>query len=122
MAPLPGRLGGPWEALLESGPRGMPQVGLLAPMAEAVNEVVARLTGPNEIRRARLHPLMVLLALLAYRQGHGSRGSLTWTPVPQIIDAPDEALCVPDRLEPRRSPGRAPGLAGAPGGSRWCCR
>ena len=68
---------GVWEALLEPGTRGMPQVGLLAPMAEAVQTVVTPLTDPFEIRRDRLHPPKILVAIMTYRQSHEVHGKLT---------------------------------------------
>jgi 60 kDa SS-A/Ro ribonucleoprotein len=34
----------------------------------------------------------VLFALNTYKEGHGFRGSLTWTPVSRIVDALDEAF------------------------------
>jgi 60 kDa SS-A/Ro ribonucleoprotein len=34
----------------------------------------------------------VLAALLAYKAGHGQKGSLSWTPVPQIVDALNDAF------------------------------
>ena len=40
----------------------------------------------------RIHPIAVLSALLTYRSGKGARGSNTWTPVPQVVDALDKAF------------------------------
>jgi len=57
-----------------------------------VNDVVARLTNKKAIARARIHPLSVLVALKIYEQGHGMRGNLEWAPVPQIIDALNDAF------------------------------
>lgn len=70
----------------------MTAVGLLAPMSEAVNLVVSKLSDPEALKRARLHPIKVLAALLTYQQGHGVKGSLTWSPVQQIVDALDAAF------------------------------
>lgn len=68
-------------------------LGVLKPLSIAsASRVVARLTDPAEIKRARLHPLKVLDALETYRSGHGLRGKLTWTPVPQIVDALDKCF------------------------------
>lgn len=66
--------------------------GTLAPMSGAVQRVVDRLGDAEQIRRARLHPIAVLSALVTYRGGRGVRGRLTWDPVPAIVDALDAAF------------------------------
>jgi 60 kDa SS-A/Ro ribonucleoprotein len=89
-----------WEALLESMPLTamvrnlgkMSAVGLLKPMSAAVRKVVVSLGNEEWIRKARVHPVALLMALKTYAQGHGEKGSLTWTPVPQVIDALDDAF------------------------------
>jgi 60 kDa SS-A/Ro ribonucleoprotein len=89
-----------WEALLESMPLGalirnlgvMSRIGMLAPGTEATPTVVGRLGDRDAIRRARVHPLAVLVALKTYAQGAGFRGDARWTPVPQIVDALDGAF------------------------------
>lgn len=93
-----------WEALLHNGGRGMPlwglvrslnkmtAVGLLGPLAEANKKVVELLGDVEAMRRQRFHPLRALVGGRTYAQGHGIRGSLTWTPVPQIVDALDAAF------------------------------
>jgi 60 kDa SS-A/Ro ribonucleoprotein len=89
-----------WAALLERMPMTamvrslakMTAVGLLAPMSEAVAHVVRELGNEERIRRSRLHPIALLSAQRVYAQGHGERGSLTWAPVSQIIDALDAAF------------------------------
>lgn len=89
-----------WEALLEKMPPEamvrnlgkMTSIGLVAPMSEAAATVVARLRDMDRIRKARLHPMAILLALRTYQQGHGMRGKLTWKPVPQVVDALDQAF------------------------------
>jgi 60 kDa SS-A/Ro ribonucleoprotein len=86
-----------WHALLDGMPLTalirnlgvMTKTGLLVPGSEATRTVVARLGDREAIRRARVHPLAVLAALKTYAQGAGMRGSNTWTPVPQVIDALD---------------------------------
>ncbi|WP_425310160.1 TROVE domain-containing protein [Ammonicoccus fulvus] len=88
-----------WDALLA---QGMPMtallrqlgrltsLGVLAPGSRNLSAVVAQLTDAERIRKARVHPLQVLIALRTYASGHGLRGSLTWRPVQQLIDALDE--------------------------------
>lgn len=89
-----------WEALLEHMPmtamvrnlNKMTAVGLLKPMGDATKKVVANLADVNAIRRARVHPLAMLIALTTYQQGHGDKGSLTWSPLREVVDALDNAF------------------------------
>lgn len=96
------RLGEPatWDALLDHMPTGalvrnlarMTANGLLAPMSDAERRVLAHLADAERIMSSKLHPVAVLSALLTYKQGHGERGKLTWTPCPRVIDALDAAF------------------------------
>jgi 60 kDa SS-A/Ro ribonucleoprotein len=89
-----------WEALLERMPLAamirnlgvMSKVGLLVPMSRAVGLVTSRLARRDVLRAARVHPMAVLAALKTYAQGKGMRGSGSWTPVPQVVDALDAAF------------------------------
>lgn len=88
-----------WRALLA---KGMPMTALLrqlnrltrlcvlSPSAPELDRVVARLTDPEAVRRARIHPLQVLMAQRTYAAGRGLRGSMTWDPIPRLVDALDE--------------------------------
>lgn len=98
-----------WEALLEKMPLTamirtlgrMGSVGLLAPLSDASKLVVSRLGDREALRGARVHPIQVLSAMLTYGAGHGVKGSLTWTTVPQVMDALNEAFYVAfDLVEP----------------------
>jgi 60 kDa SS-A/Ro ribonucleoprotein len=83
-----------WRALLRRMPPGallrslakLTAVGVLRPFAEEVEQVREVLGNAERIRRARLHPLAILLALRTYAEGKGDKGSLVWEPVPQIVD------------------------------------
>ncbi len=89
-----------WDALLESMPltamvrnlATMTRVGLLTPGSAAAKRVEWTLGDADRIRKARLHPMALLLALKTYASGHGLKGSGTWTPVPAIVDACDAAF------------------------------
>lgn len=89
-----------WEALLENMPMTamirnlgkMTNVGLLKPMSLASNKVINSLKDEIILKKARIHPLNILVALKTYQQGRGIKGSLTWNPVTQIIDALDSAF------------------------------
>jgi len=89
-----------WAALLESMPPTallrnlgrLTSLGVVKPFSEGLKRAVATLTSPERLSKARVHPMAVLLAGRIYGQGHGVRGSLTWTPVQQINDALEEAF------------------------------
>jgi len=65
---------------------------LLAPHDVGVNEIERRITDPDALRRARIHPIAVLAAMLTYKQGRGMRGKLSWTPVTRLVDALDASF------------------------------
>ena len=90
-----------WEALAEHMPltalvrnlATLTRVGVIAPMKSAW--VCERLNAIGNARTedfTRIHPIAVLSALLTYRSGKGARGHHTWTPVPQVVDALDQAF------------------------------
>jgi 60 kDa SS-A/Ro ribonucleoprotein len=89
-----------WEALLESMPykalvRNLGKLtaaGLLRPQSASTALVVARLMDRKRVANSRIHPIALLAALLIYKQGRGEKGGLQWMPVPNIIDALDEAF------------------------------
>jgi len=98
-----------WAALLPNMPLGatlrtlnrMTSYGVLKPLSSELKTVIARLTNPEAIKKARIHPIAVLAALKTYAQGRGIKGSLTWTPIQQINDALDEMLYMAfDAIEP----------------------
>jgi 60 kDa SS-A/Ro ribonucleoprotein len=89
-----------WAALLEGMPLTamirnlgkMTQVGLIKQMSHAATYIKACLEDEGQLKRARIHPFSVLLAMKTYSSGQGFRGSLTWSPVPQVVDALDAAF------------------------------
>jgi 60 kDa SS-A/Ro ribonucleoprotein len=90
-----------WEALLDAGMpmtalvRNLPTLtrhGVLAPLSAGLETAVTQLTNPEALQKARVHPLTLLMALATYRSGASLRGSATWQPVAQIVDALDEAF------------------------------
>lgn len=126
-----------WDALLSVGMpmtalmrnlATMTRVGLLKPMSDASRLVVEQIGDGERLRKARVHPLSVLVAMTTYAQGHGERDpSKTWAPVSQVIDALDAAFYAAfGNVEPTGkrtmlaldlsgSMGFAPGIAGMPG-------
>lgn len=92
----------PFTAMLRNLGR-LSSLGLLGPLSDAARLVRERLEDRERLRRARVHPLALLVALETYRRGRGVRGSLTWTPVGTIVDALDEAFYTAfDLVEPTR--------------------
>lgn len=89
-----------WEALLESMPMtamirnlaNMTRCGLLEIGSSGTKMVIERLKNEQALRRARVHPLAILLAQATYARGQGFRGQHSWMPVPKIVDALDEAF------------------------------
>lgn len=89
-----------WEALLAKMPltalirnlATMTRVGLLAPLSAGTKAVLNRLADAEHLRKARVHPIAVLAALLTYTSGRGVRGGNSWTPVPPVVDALDAAF------------------------------
>jgi len=89
-----------WEALLERMPMTamirnlgkMTSIGLVQPLSDAARLIVRKLGDETLLRRARIHPLAVLIAEKVYAQGKGEKGSLAWKPVPKIVDALDAAF------------------------------
>jgi 60 kDa SS-A/Ro ribonucleoprotein len=89
-----------WKALIR---KGMPMTALLRQLPtltrlgvfddpEMLERVTTRLQHPELLRRARIHPVNVLIAMRTYASGHSMRGSSTWEPKRQIIDALDAAF------------------------------
>lgn len=95
-----------WEALLDNGGHGMPMTAMIRNLPKMTSiglfkgkggnkrlaAVTSRLKSEDALRHARTHPLQVLVAMRTYGSGHGIRGSLTWNPISQIVDALDGAF------------------------------
>lgn len=89
-----------WKALLVKMPMTamirnlgkMTSIGLLKDNNNETIKVVETLTNKEQLKKARVHPLSILVALKTYEQGHGEKGSLSWKPVQSIVDALDEAF------------------------------
>lgn len=98
-----------WDALLVDMPMTamvrnlgkMSQIGLLEPMSDAADYVANRLLDREQIKKSRIHPIQLLLALRTYAKGRGELGSLTWTPAPTIVEALNNAFHVSfEQVEP----------------------
>lgn len=98
-----------WEALLEKMPLtamirnlgNMSKCGLLKPLSDAAVTVVSKLCDREALKKARVHPVTILLALKTYAQGHGMLGTGTWDPVSSVVDALNSAFYAAfDYVEP----------------------
>jgi TROVE domain len=74
-----------WLTLLETMPleallRNLGKLTQIGVAAEKHKEIVVRLTNQQEVLKARIHPIKVLVASKVYTNGCGDSGSLTWTP------------------------------------------
>ena len=93
-----------WRALIDNGslPLGallrqlpkLTRLGLFEKLKDGsrLGVVVKRLTDAEEIERARIHPIAVLIALRTYAEGRSQRGDSTWDPSREVIDALDKAF------------------------------
>lgn len=70
----------------------MTSYGVLKPLEPELETVVRRLTDAAELKKARVHPFNLLVALAVYKSGKGVKGSLTWDPVGLIADALEAAF------------------------------
>ncbi|MCV7174913.1 TROVE domain-containing protein [Mycolicibacterium sphagni] len=85
-----------WEALIN---KGMPQTALMRQLPRltklglttgATGRVIAKqLVDPELMKRGRVHPFSVLVALRTYASGRAVRGTNTWPVTPLMVDALD---------------------------------
>ena len=69
------------------------RLGVIAPMQSAwACQRMNAIGNPMTEGYSIIHPINVLSALLTYRSGKSVRGSNTWTPAPQVVDALDQAF------------------------------
>lgn len=88
-----------WAALLPRMPMtammrnlsNMTRAGLIAPMSEAASFASEKLNS-EAVLKQRVHPLNILVAMRTYASGRGFRGTTTWSPVGQVVDALDGAF------------------------------
>lgn len=89
-----------WGALLDKMPLtamvrnlgNMTKSGLLTSVSDATQVIVSRLQDKDYVRKSKVHPISILLALKTYSSGAGFRGGNTWTPVQKIVSALDKAF------------------------------
>ena len=89
-----------WEALLQNMPMmamvrnlgKMTSIGLVSDNSDAAVKVVKMLNNGEELRKARIHPVQLLIANATYKQGRGTKGSLSWSPVRSVYSALEKAF------------------------------
>jgi len=89
-----------WAALLQHMPPGalvrnmgrLGSLGLLTNLSDSMQVVRSTLLDDGKLRKARLHPLAVLVALTVYSGGRGIMGDLTWETCGAATDALDECF------------------------------
>ena len=90
-----------YEALLPTMPMtalirnlgNLSKVGILeSGNFDEINMVVDKITNAEALKKARVHPIALLMALKTYEAGRGFRGSNTWNVVPQVVKALDDAF------------------------------
>ena len=89
-----------WDALLPRMPLTamirnlgkMSALGLIKPFSDAARFIADKLRDRGALRRARVHPLALLIAQKIYARGHGDKGNLKWSPSRVIVDALDQAF------------------------------
>lgn len=70
----------------------MTRLGTIKPLSEAEAILVERLADEGAIRKSRLHPFSILLAMADYASGRGVLGSGAWDPSRAVLDALDGAF------------------------------
>jgi 60 kDa SS-A/Ro ribonucleoprotein len=89
-----------WEALLPNmGLTAMirklgqlTDIGLIAPLSAGSMMVIEKLSNADAIKKARVHPAVLLNAFKQYGKGHGDKGSLSWKPDQRVLDALNDSF------------------------------
>jgi len=89
-----------WDALLQDMPMTamirnlgkMSSIGLLKQNSSRIKKVVEMLNNEEAVRKARIHPMNVLTAMMTYKQGKGIRGSLNWNVNQDILSALEDTF------------------------------
>jgi 60 kDa SS-A/Ro ribonucleoprotein len=72
--------------------RQLPRLTRLGVARDRRAQIARQLTDPDRLRKARIHPVNVLVAQRTYASGRSARGESTWTPDRMIVDALDAAF------------------------------
>ena len=88
-----------WEQMIN---KGMPMTALIRQLPRFTNlgiitgatkkKILSQLGDEEYLRKSRIHPMQVLVALRTYESGRSMRGSSYWTPDSDIVEALDKAF------------------------------
>lgn len=89
-----------WEALLVKMPYtamirnlgNMSKAGILGPNSNGAIKVMDALKNRDLLRKAKVHPIAILAALMTYKTGHSLLGKGVWDVNNQIVNALDESF------------------------------
>lgn len=89
-----------WEAMLQNMPMTaairnlgkMSNIGILGPGSNNARQLAKQLKDEERIKKARIHPINVLMAKAVYANGRGVKGSLMWKPNRTVLDALEDAF------------------------------
>lgn len=98
-----------WEALLPNLRQTalirnlgkLSSIGIIKPLSKHSQTIADRIADAEALKKGRVHPFSILLALQTYKAGRGFRGSLEWTVDPKIKGALEDAFYMAfDAVEP----------------------
>ena len=89
-----------WESMLPTMPLTalirnlgkMASLGMINEFSENAKLIIDKLSDKEYLRKSRIHPFNVLLALSTYQSGHGVKGSLHWEVNQQIAQVLESAF------------------------------
>lgn len=70
----------------------MTSIGLIKPLSDFSKLVYGKLNDEEFLKRGKVHPLQMLLALRQYSAGRGDKGSMVWTPDQNIVRGLNEGF------------------------------
>lgn len=96
-----------WDALLQKMPLTamirnlgkMTSIELLGDSTDQASLVCKKLVDEDALKKARIHPFSVLLAMKQYRASRGDKGKLTWRPNKDISKALEAAFYLSFKVE-----------------------
>ena len=86
----------PLTALIRNlGKLSTTEIGIITPggtTTPLTQHICNRITDAADIKRSRIHPYNILVAMFTYQKGQGDKGSLAWSPNPNVVAALDKAF------------------------------
>ena len=87
--------GMPLTALIRNlGKLSTTEIGIITPGGSPplTQHICDSITDAADIKRSKIHPYNILVAMLTYKKGSGDKGGLMWTPNPNVVAALDKAF------------------------------